>query len=269
MTQPQASRLDRRRQRPKKFLSGVLPEGSLLRGLVLYGLVPLVILFILIVAVDNLVMPTVTRHGSEFPLPEFEGRKLTEVQIPLQELDLEYEVASEEFSPGAERGTILRQYPVGGTKVKSGRTVKFVVSAGQKMVPIPEVAGMSVRQAILNLETAGLELGDIAWAFSDTLPERVVVVSYPPAGTEIAAGSPVTLMVNRGRSADFTYVPRVVGLTLDEATEQLEKKQLKLGIVTRRLNDEYLPETVLEQSEAEGTELEPGTEIDLVVSVME
>ncbi len=269
MTQPQASRFDRRRKRPQKFLSGVLPEGSLLRGLVLYGLAPLVILFILLVIADSLVMPAVTRHGSEFRLPEYTGRKLTEIQVPLQELDLKYEVASEEFSPGAERGMILRQYPIGGTEVKAGRTIKFVVSAGQKMVPIPEVAGMSVRQAILNLETAGLNLGDIAWAFSDTLPERVVVVSYPPAGTEIAAGSPVTLMVNRGRSADFTYVPRVVGLTLDAAIEQLEKKQLKVGIITRRLNDEYLPETVLEQSEAEGAELEPGTEIDLVVSVLE
>lgn len=269
MTQPQASRFDRRRKRPQKFLSGVLPEGSLLRGLVLYVIVPLIVLFILFLIVDNLVMPAVTRHGSGFQLPEYTGRELSEVQVPLRELDLSYEVASEEFSPGVPRGTILRQYPIGGTKVKAGRTIKFVVSAGQKMVPIPEIAGMSVRQAILNLETAGLELGDIAWAFSDTLPERVVVVSYPPAGTEIATGSPVTLMVNRGRSADFTYVPRVVGLTLDEAIEQLEKKQLKLGIVTRRLNDEYLPETVLEQSETEGTELESGAEIDLVVSVME
>ncbi len=36
--------------------------------------------------------------------------------------------------------------------------------------------------------------------------------------------------------------------------------------MTYRPNENYLPETVLEQSEPEGTELDVGTEIDLVIS---
>jgi serine/threonine-protein kinase len=147
--------------------------------------------------------------------------------------------------------------------------IKFVVSAGQKLVPIPFLGGLSVRQAMLDLETAGLTLGEIAWAFSDTLPERVIVFSYPAANTEIPIGSPVHLMVNHGRASNFTYVPKLVGLTLNEAVERLKDKNLKSGIVSYRTDENYRPETVLEQSEPEGTELDVGTEIDLVVSTTE
>jgi serine/threonine-protein kinase len=119
---------------------------------------------------------------------------------------------------------------------------------------------------MLDLETAGLKLGEIAWAFADTIPERVVVFSYPESGREIPLGSPVNLMVNRGRASNFTYMPQVEGLTLDEAKKRIEDKALKVGIVTYRTDENYLPETVLEQSESEGSELDVGTEIDLVVS---
>lgn len=211
-------------------------------------------------------MPLITRHGDEFVLPSFMNQKMLEAQIRLDSLGLGYEIASQEYSPGKEQGIILNQYPIEGTKVKKGRKIKFVISLGQKQVQIPNLTGLSVRQAILDLETAGLELGEIAWAFSDTLPEKVVVFSYPAATTEIPLGSPVNIMVNRGRASDFTYMPHLVGMQLDRAKKMLEEKSLKLGLVTHRTDEHYLPETVLEQSEQEGTELDIETEIDLVVS---
>ncbi|UCG62211.1 MAG: PASTA domain-containing protein [Candidatus Zixiibacteriota bacterium] len=264
MTPVQASRLSHKQK--SGFLADKLPPGSRQRKIAFGVGIPLLSLLILYLVVDSIVMPIITRHGDEFPLPEFTGQRVIEAQVLIKDLGLEFEVSSEEYSPGEEKGIILNQFPIAGTEVKEGRVIKFVVSLGQKMIPIPDLAGLSVRQAILNLETAKLQLGEIAWAFSDTLPERVVVFSYPAAGTDIPLGSPVNLMVNRGRASNFTYMPRVTGLTLDEAIARLEDKLLKVGIVTRRTDENYLPETVLEQSEPEGTELDVGTEIDLVIS---
>ncbi len=268
MTPVRASRLDNTKK-PTGFLSDKLPPGSWQRKVVFWIVIPILCLFILYLVTDNIVMMYITRHGEEFPLPDFTDQTVMEAQYRLSELDLEYEIASEEHSPGKTKGLILNQFPIAGTKVKSERVIKFVISAGQKMVEIPFLAGMSVRQAMLDLETAGLTLGEIAWAFSDTLPERVIVFSYPPAGTEIPIGSPVNLMVNHGRASDFTYMPKVVGLTLDEAAAKIEAKNLRVGVVSRRTDENFLPETVLEQSEPEGTELDVGTEIDLVVSSTE
>jgi serine/threonine-protein kinase len=109
-------------------------------------------------------------------------------------------------------------------------------------------------------------VGEIAWAFSDTIPEKVVVFSYPSVGTEIPSGSPVNLMVNRGRATDFTFMPKVIGMQLEDARKLIEEKGLKVGKLKSRTDENFLPETVLEQSEVEGAELQLGTEVDLVVS---
>ncbi len=269
MPEIRASRLDKSRKRQTGFLTGRLPYGTFKRKVVLWAVLPLTVLLLVYVIMDSVVMPIVTRQGTEFPLPAFVGQRTVEARMSLEQLGLRHEIASQEYSPGKEQGVILSQFPMAGTKVKRGRAVKFVVSLGQKLVPIPQVAGLSVRQAMLDMETAGLGVGEIVWAFSDTLPEKVVVFSYPAAGSEIVLGSPVNLAVNRGRAADFTYVPKVVGLTLDEADARLREKFLVRGVISYRIDEQYLPETVLEQSEAEGAELDIGTEIDLVVSTME
>ena len=264
----QASRLHRNKNNNSLF-NQYFPEGSLNRKLMMFIGIPLIILFIIYFIMNSMVMPIITRHGDEFTLPDFTDQRLTEAQLGINDLDLSYEISSEQYSPGKEKGVVLAQFPIAGTEVKEGRIVKFVVSLGQKNISIPDVSGLSVRQAMLNLETAGLELGEIAWAFSDTLPEKVVVFSYPNAGVEIPMGSTVNLMVNRGRASNFTFMPKVIGMTLDEATKLIEEKVLKVGIVTYRTDENYLPETVLEQSEPEGTELDVRTEIDLVVSTTE
>ncbi|HWR82134.1 MAG TPA: PASTA domain-containing protein [Candidatus Deferrimicrobium sp.] len=253
-------------RRYRTWLNRQLPYGTLKRKIVLWAIVPFFVLLSLYWLFDDVIMMAVTRQGSDFPLPDYIGQRLFEAQFELENLNLGHEISSREYSAGKEKGIILSQYPPPGTRVKPGRTIKLVMSLGQKMVPIPDVAGKSVRQATLDLETAGLILGEIAWALSDTLPERVVVFSYPNAGTEVPLGSAVNLMVNRGRALNFTYVPRVIGLTVDEARTRLEEKYLKVGVITYRTDENYLPETVLEQSEPEGAELDVGTEIDLVVS---
>ncbi|MEW6050707.1 MAG: PASTA domain-containing protein [Candidatus Zixiibacteriota bacterium] len=227
---------------------------------------PLLLLFLAALLVDQVVMPIITRQGTEFPLPDFTDQRLVEAEIKLEDMNLAYTVSAEEYAPTKERGLILKQFPVAGTKVKEGRIVKFVISKGTRMVKIPMVAGKSVRQAMLDLETEGLVLGEVSWAVSDTIPEKIVVFSYPAAGVEVPMGSAVNLMVNRGRATDYTFMPKLIGMPLDDARELLEEKGLKIGLISYKTNDNYLPETVLEQSEPEGTELTLGTEIDLVVS---
>lgn len=249
-----------------RFLERQLPLNSTRRKLVLWLGIPFLVLVVLMFTFDKIVMPLVTRQGKSFPAPNLINQRLLEADISLQELGLGYKVVANQYSPGKPPGMILNQYPPPGTMVKVGREIRFVVSLGQKQVPVPNVAGKSVRQALLDLETAGLLLGEIAWAFSDTIPERVVVFSYPAAGTEIPMGSYVNLMVNRGRVSNFTYVPKVIGMPLGDAKRRLEEKALRVGVTKYRRDDKVLPGTVLEQSEPEGAEIDVNSAIDLVVS---
>jgi beta-lactam-binding protein with PASTA domain len=241
------------------------PQSTYARYGVRIGLI-LIVCFVCFVITSDVVMPVVTRHGNEFSLPDIVGMTVLEAEPVLQEADLILEITSEEYHPDKPGGTILTQFPVGGTMVKSGRTVKVVTSLGQKAMAVPDVRGFSVRQARLSLEAAGFTLGGIEWTSTDSLPEKVVVFSYPTAGAMIPYGSAVNLMVSRGPYQQTVIMPSLIGLSLADATAKLGEVNLKVGQVTRVVDENYLPDTIMEQSEDAGTELLAGEAIDLVVS---
>lgn len=237
------------------------------RGKILYRSAQVLIVLIVLFGLFNIIiMPVVTRHGDEFPLAKIEGLTVPEARPILSEAGLGLQITSEEYHSDKPTGTILMQFPVAGTMVKSGRTVKVVTSLGQKDVEIPDVRGFSVRQATLNLEEAGFTLGQIEYTNTDSLPENVVVFSFPQAGQKIPYGSAVSLLVNRLPNQRTVLVPKVVGLSLADATRKLSEAGLRLGTTTRRVDENFLPETVLEQSLEPGTELFPGEAVDLIVS---
>ncbi len=242
-----------------------LPESRRQRMLV-WASVGFVVSMSMFLAFDNLVMPLVIRQGSAFELPNIVGMEKTEAEAFLEEFGLTLDVTSEEYNPSFRDGAVLTQYPLSGSKVKSGRSIKVVTSLGEKDIIIPQITGVSVRQAKLDLETVGLRIGEISWTYTDTLPEKLVVFAFPGPGDTVSIGSRVNVLVNRGRGRGVTFMPNLVGLSLDEARELLIKKGLKVGLVMSRRDENYLPETVLEQSEEEALELEVGEEIDLVVS---
>jgi beta-lactam-binding protein with PASTA domain len=259
-----------KKQRPKGFfLDRFAPDSRRGRFLYYYLSVPLACLIIIYLLFNNLIMPIVTRHGSEFALPDVVGKSEESARQILESSGLRLEVTSKEYQANKPEGTVLSQYPPAGTMVKSGRIIKVGSSIGQKLVIIPQLAGFSLRQAKLNIEATGLVMGEIAWTYSDSLPENVVVFSYPASGAEIPSGSTVNLMVNRGRLGGIVYMPNLIGKTLDDAKKMIVEVGLKLGTVTHVRDENYLPETVLEQSVEEATELEPGEEIDLKVSTTE
>ncbi|HDL03747.1 MAG TPA: PASTA domain-containing protein, partial [candidate division Zixibacteria bacterium] len=140
-----------------------LPAGSWRRRIVHFAVYPLIALLILFFFFDDIVMPLVTRHGSEFELPDIIGYQKEDAVELLKMVDLGLEVTSEEYHPDKPPGTVLSQYPKSGIMVKSGRIIKVVTSIGQKFVKVPQLAGFSVRQAKLNIEAANLILGDVAW----------------------------------------------------------------------------------------------------------
>jgi len=259
----------RLRRQQSSWYDKYIPPKSKRRIAVHFVVYPVLGLLLLYFLFDSVIMPIVTRHGTEFPLPDITSIEVENARALLKQADLDLEIVNEEYHPDKKEGVILSQYPPADTKVKSGRTIKVTISSGQKMITVPQLAGFSVRQAKLNIESAKLELGDIAWTFTDSLPEKVVVFSYPASGTEIPIGSAVNLMVNRGSLSNVVYMPNVVGFSLDEARAILQDKGLKVGLVTHVRDENYLPETVLEQSVEEATDLEEGEEIDLIVSTTE
>jgi len=96
--------------------------------------------------------------------------------------------------------TVLEQDPRAGTRDAEGAVVTLVVSAGQQIVSVPSVVGLSQTDAQTLIEGAGFELGQVTEKTSD-LPRGQVLESHPAAQSKAAVPSPVSLVVSNGNPA--------------------------------------------------------------------
>ncbi|WP_295938773.1 PASTA domain-containing protein [uncultured Alistipes sp.] len=207
-------------------------QNRLAYNLVLIGLV---ILAIAVVA--HIVMQIGTRHGARRTVPDFSGITLGEAEHLARKHDLQLHINDSLFVPAYEGGIILDQLPEGGVEVKPGRTVYITINSfRQKMVPVPYVAGRSLRQAKNMLEIAGLEIDELIYradmATNYVLEEYCAGQPVTPASKiEAEMGSGVTLYVGVDRGYGTTVVPRLVGSPLKEAKSRLWEQGLNVGKV--------------------------------------
>jgi len=90
------------------------------------------------------------------------------------------------------------------------------------------------------------------------------MLTRPPAGTALAPGAGLILVVSRG--APTIPIPDLLGMSSADARTRLEMEGLQLGTVTRRRTGEAAPGTVVGQRPGAGTLAAPGTVVDVVVA---
>ncbi|HWP35982.1 MAG TPA: PASTA domain-containing protein [Gemmatimonadales bacterium] len=160
-------------------------------------------------------------------------------------------------------GTVVWQDPPPDVLVPQGTSVALSVSTGPPRIPVPDVAGHNEPVARLVIEAAGLRVSDVDTA-QTAAPKGVVVNTRPPAGTALATGRGVTLVVSAG--APTITVPDLTGLVLDEAQKVLQESGLALGTYFQRTASAARPGTVIEQRPAPGTLAAAGTAVHVVLA---
>ncbi len=215
---------------------------------------------------NTIVMPMVTRHGSEFPTPQLIGKSVREAEQLLRAAGLRIDIESRQHSPAIPENVIIDQVPRPRALVKEGRRVKVIVSAGAQMTVVPFLRGYTPRQAELMLEETGLVLGGQTYARDDSLPGGVVVGSIPAAGGSVPIGSAVNIKINEADMHSLVTVPILVGENIKKAEALLDGRGLELGAVYHELDEVLLPGTVVRQSITAGTRVPRGSTIDLTIS---
>jgi serine/threonine-protein kinase len=234
--------------------------------LAVLAVISLLLLFILF---DWVIMPILTRHGKECAVPSVVGMNLDDGKEFLKKNKLKLQVLTEESNAQKPAGTILIQNPEASKIVKKGRSGKVIISKGGKTVEVPDLAGISLRQAELTLAQKELQLGDISWVLSDSLPENVVVSSIPSPGSIVPGGISVNLLVSQGKLYDVVMMPQLVGKNLEQAQRIADSLELEIGKIKYRKRVNLLPGTVIGQTPESGTKLEVRPRISLEVSSTE
>lgn len=141
---------------------------------------------------------------------------------------------------------------------------KGVLVGTVSSVTVPNVVNKSLADATTSLTGAGLTVGTTSTQSSTTIASGNVISQDPSAGSSVASGSAVNLVLSSGPA--LVTVPNVVGSTVAAATTSLTNAGLVVGTTTQQASATVPAGNVISQSPAGGGSVAQGTAVNLVVS---
>ncbi|ARF61260.1 serine/threonine protein kinase [Streptomyces violaceoruber] len=201
--------------------------------------------------------------GQFTQVPSLLGQTQQEAEQRIARAGLELKGVERVFSDSVERGSVVRSVPASGNRIRGNGSVKLVVSRGPEIVRVPDVVGSSLADARRSLKKVGLVPGMVTKEFSEDVARGEVVRTDPRAGTDRNPDTAVALVVSKGAPID---VPDVTGLSVEDATAELEAEGLRAEVLPGRVHSTEVKGDIAEQSPGEGTEAAEGDTVELTVS---
>ncbi|MFC1607912.1 PASTA domain-containing protein [Candidatus Latescibacterota bacterium] len=224
---------------------------------------------IIFVVVSNwLVMPYYQKTGIEVRTPTVEGKTLREAQKLANQSSLSVAVDSLEYHNTVPADIISFQYPPYGKLIKPQRSIHVTISKGPKPFSIPNVIGMSQKNAELALKDAGLEVGEPFMIPSNRYTRGIVAGQDPEGGGEVPQNTRVILYISNGQPETNMKMPNLIELSLSAARDSLKSFNYNFDFLEIHYEDatELLPETVVDQHPDPGTLTNTNSVITLDVS---
>ena len=196
------------------------------------NLVVAVVLVVVMLVGAMIFLNVVTQHNKEISVPDFSNMTVVEAEQAADKAGVRVEVKDSVFVKRMKRGAVYRQNPVAGAKVKDGRRVVLTINAvNAKKVTMPNLVGLSLRQAKAELMSRGLVLNRLVYvqdmATNNVIKQLKGAREIEP-GTMIDSESKIDLVLGLNDLDNVTYVPDVTGLKNLSAVEAIYDHSLNI-----------------------------------------
>ncbi|MGC9496746.1 Stk1 family PASTA domain-containing Ser/Thr kinase [Streptomyces sp. WG7] len=212
------------------------------------------------------VIPRALTLPRPLPVNEDEGDG-TDGAFPADGVNRTSRLAAPEPAPPRRRRPQLRRGPmavvVAVLLVLGVGTGVWYINSGQ-FTKVPALLSKTEAQARDRLDEAGLDVGKVEHAYSDTVERGKVISSDPGVGARIRKNDSVSFTVSDG--PDTVKLPDVEGYKLDRARTVLKDEGLEPGMVTRAFSEEVPKGFVISTKPRTGTTVRAGSAVALVVS---
>ena len=214
--------------------------------------------------------------GNTKRVPTVTGLLYSEASVDTNLLgDFTLEIVQEKESDKP-AGTILSQDPTANSAITAdtGTVIQVVVSTGQSdEVLMPDLADKDYVTASAQLKALAKENGmtlNIDFSsrteYSDEIEKDHVISTIPEKDSVLSDGDTVVLVVSLGKETQQVDMPGLLGQTEDMARKMLTSKGLDVGSVEHEYSNDYPKGQVCFQSVNEGTKVDQGTAINIIIS---
>ncbi len=237
-----------------------------LKAIALYIILAGGALVIGMLVANHIIMPMLVGGSGDIEVPDLVNMSFEAGAALLDELGLQYEKTSEEYSADIPSGYILAQRPEAGMDVREDRTIQLTISAGSEDVRVPNLVGMSRRQAEDVLTRSGLEVGKIREGYDPDVAESSVIGQNPEPGREAPRGTRIDLLVSLGSEESSFKMPNLIGADYRTAVSRVTTWEMQMGEVTFAPSISVQPGYVMTQVPPVGETVSKGDTVDVVIS---
>ena len=128
---------------------------------------------------------------------------------------------------------------------------------------VPDFVGLTVEEANLEARKSGYGV-ELEYEYNDTVEKDVVIRQDPDAGTTLDKHEKITLYVSDGATGGKIEVPNLKNMSIEDAKDIIN--DLKLMCEVEFVDSESEAGTVIRQSPATGTHMNPAGKVKLYVS---
>ncbi len=205
-------------------------------------------------------------RGQEIEVPDLAGMIQADAVRVLTPHGLGLELDRRRFSDRIPEGRILGQNPPPGARVKRDRSVRVVLSLGERQFPVPGISGSSFRSAQILLNQRGLSVGNAVYSHTGDGEPSTVVYQRPEAGDVSADDPAVNMLVSLGQIDQYYVMPDLTGQVAAALVIRLRAEGFRLGEITYTAQVGVPADRVVAQQPAAGHKVSKNEVINLEVS---
>ena len=178
-------------------------------------------------------MDIFTQHGDLYIVPDFDGQTLEQLSDRGYNDYFIFEIIDSVYFESKQKGTVVLQNPLPGSKVKQGRHVYLtIVAQAPEIVTMPNLKNLSLRQALVTLESNELHVGKleyIQYFARNAVVDQLIGDEPIEPDTELLKGTIIDLVVGKGEFEVLVPMPFLIALTQSEVRNKLHYYSLNVG----------------------------------------
>lgn len=188
-------------------------------------------LFLLWVVLKS--MDIFTQHGDVYIVPDFKGQTLEQMSDKGYNDYFIFEIIDSVYFKSKEKGTVVLQNPLPGSKVKQGRHVYLTtVAQVPEKVIMPNLKNLSLRQALVTLESNELLVGKLEYVkyfARNAVVDQLVDDEPIEPETELLKGAIINLVLGKGDFTVMIPMPFLIAMKQADVRKKLHYYSLNVG----------------------------------------
>lgn len=228
-----------------------------------------IIIFIIIIAgglASGLILLNITFKTKEVNVPNLIGMDSLTALRTLNEAQLTMVIVEQQYSLTIAKGHVVSQNPTPGRRVKKKKNIKVVLSLGGKELAAPKLAGISLREAKMEISQRGLKLEKVALIHDGENLRDTVIAQTPPSGELLEREGRISLLVSAGNKPQSYIMPDLIGKDIKEVAALLERMGVGAGSIEYREYKGFPPGIVIKQDPVSGYIINRGAQASITLS---